>query len=590
VLAYRPPQLDRLEAPRLEALPIFTKIELHELNVTEAGQAIRAKLAQLYPSRSGAVPPILVEKLMARSQGNPFYLEELLNFLRDRGLDPRDPADLDRIELPDSLHTLILSRIDQLSEREKTTLRVASIIGRVFRADWLTGYYPELGGPNRVQADLEQLAEMDLTPQETPEPELAYLFKHIVTHEVTYESLPFATRAKLHEQLAAYLERQITVGVLTEAFLLDTLVYHYERSDNHAKQRLYLRKAATVAQEVSAFHTAVDYLGRLLELTPAADPVRSALALQLADAYYGLSDFPAARDAIRQAQAAAATDADRAAALALLGEMTSELGDYVQAQTILAQAMPIARASGDQLTLCRALYALGDVNWRVGKLDDARVALEESLALARTLGDLNRELFALNRLGSVSGQQGDSAEEERLYTEIHTRAAAAGNRERAAAALINLGVVASSGNRQDYKAVREYTQQALALAREIGNQQAIALCLINLVEVDIYLGQLATARTGLHEGLTQVQRLGALSWVAMAVGYFAVLAYAEGQTGRALALIGLARSHPALRSDMRINMDTRIAEWALDPAVVEAGLKEGEKLDWEATIQELLKG
>lgn len=212
VLAYRPPQLARLEARRLEAMPNFTRIELHELNATEAEGAIRAKLAQLYPARSGAVPPILVEKLMARSQGNPFYLEELLNFLRACGLDPREPQALEKIELPDSLHTLILSRIDQLSEHEKTTLRVASIVGRLFRAEWLTGYYPNLGGATRVQVDLDGLAEMDITSQDSPEPELAYLFKHIVTHEVTYESLPFATRAKLHEQLAAYLERQIAAG------------------------------------------------------------------------------------------------------------------------------------------------------------------------------------------------------------------------------------------------------------------------------------------------------------------------------------------------------------------------------------------
>ena len=138
--------------------------------------------------------------------------------------------------------------------------------------------------------------------------------------------------------------------------------------------------------------------------------------MQLAEAHYCLSDFPAARAAIAQAQAAATTDADRAAALALLGEMTSELGDYAEAQTILAEAVPLARASGDRLTLCRALYALGDVNWRLGKLDDAKVALDESLALARALGDVTRELFALNRLGAVAVQQGDLAEAERLFT------------------------------------------------------------------------------------------------------------------------------------------------------------------------------
>jgi adenylate cyclase len=66
------------------------------------------------------------------------------------------PADIDQIELPDSLHTLILSRIDQLSDPRKThPARAASIIGRLFRAQWLTGYYPELGTFPTVMASLE---------------------------------------------------------------------------------------------------------------------------------------------------------------------------------------------------------------------------------------------------------------------------------------------------------------------------------------------------------------------------------------------------------------------------------------------------
>jgi len=120
--------------PQLEALPNFTRIELSELNPAECEQAIRAQTRAVISGTNGCSANAVSDKLMARAQGNPFYLEELLNFLRDRGLDPRDPADLDKIELPDSLHTLILSRVDQLSEREKTTLRVASIVGRLFRA------------------------------------------------------------------------------------------------------------------------------------------------------------------------------------------------------------------------------------------------------------------------------------------------------------------------------------------------------------------------------------------------------------------------------------------------------------------------
>jgi tetratricopeptide (TPR) repeat protein len=222
-------------------------------------------------------------------------------------------------------------------------------------------------------------------------------------------------------------------------------------------------------------------------------------------------------------------------------------------------------------------------------LDDAKAALDESLTLARELGDLTRELFALNRLGTVAMQvQEDWDEGERLFTEIHTRAVAAGNRERAMTALNNLGVVAS--NRKEYTATREYIQQALALAREIGVQDMVALGLLNLAEGDIQLGQLAAARVSLREGLALAQRLGALPLVVLAVKYFGYLAHAEGQTERALSLIGLARKQPAWGSDNQHELEAALAEWALDPSVVEAGLKKGEVLDWEETVRELLKG
>jgi adenylate cyclase len=139
---------------------------------------------------------------------------------------------------------------------------VACIVGRVFRARWLTGYYPELGTFPQVKAALDALESLDITPLDFPEPELTYLFKHVVTHEVTYESLPFATRAKLHEQLARYLEN-LASGI---APLLDTIAFHYGHSENTEKQCEYLRKAGDAAQAKFANDAALEYYGTLLSL------------------------------------------------------------------------------------------------------------------------------------------------------------------------------------------------------------------------------------------------------------------------------------------------------------------------------------
>lgn len=282
------------------------------------------------------------------------------------------------------------------------------------------------------------------------------------------------------------------------------------------------------------------------------------------------------------------TDTDRVSALALLGEMTgSTMGDYAEAKTILAQALPLARASGDRLTLCRALNGMGDVNWRLGNLDEARAAQEESLTLARELGDVTHELIALNALGPIAAGQGNLDEAERFLTELHVRAVAVGNREREMTALGNLGMVAF--DRKDYTVARGYCQQSIALSREIGVQDRLGLGLINLAGANIQLGELPAAHADLREGLALVLRLGTLTFVVPAVVTFAELAYAEGQTQRALALLGLARQHHAWSHEMQRNMDGMLAEWGLDSSVVEAGFAKGAALDWDETIQELLE-
>lgn len=586
ILAYRPPEPTGSAAGRIEGLSNFSKIALGELSAAEAEQAIRAKLAQLYPSSTRALPPELVAQLMKRAQGNPFYLEELLNYLHDRGLDPREPHALDQIELPDSLHALILSRIDQLTEPEKMTLRAASIIGRLFNAAWLTGYYPALGDINAVKPRLDQLHALDITPLESPEPELAYLFKHIVTHEVTYESLPFVTRSRLHEQLARYIESQVALGTLHESAVLDTLVYHYNHTDNHDKQRHYLGRAAAAALAVNAYAAALDHLTHLFALTSADDPERSVLARQMGEAHYRLGDYAAAQTAVEQAQTLALNDSDRAAALTLRAEIVTQKGDYAASRSILAEVVPLARQNCDTLTHCRALYALGAVHYRTGDHPAAREAFASSLALAQDIENINRELIALNGLGT-SYLSSDLDQAERLFTQVYERAQAAHIRERMMIALNNLGVVADK--RANDAAGRAYHQQTLEIAHELGAQYNIAHALSNLAGSEIALGDLEAARLHTHEAIVRARRLGSGYVMIQAMCNVVELAYADGQPERALAVAGLMRRQPAWSSEDDEWLAELLALWKLDPALVEAGLAQGDSLDWESTLQAFLK-
>src|SRR5262249_43928233 len=143
-------------------------------------------------ARPADLPAGLVEELTARAEGNPFYLEELLAYLAERGIDPRAPGRLAGLDWPTSLQSLLLARIDQLTEGQRTVLKVASIVGRRFREGQLWGVYPELGPRDNVTMCLTELDRLELTPLETPRPEPTYLFKHQMTQEVTYASVPHA--------------------------------------------------------------------------------------------------------------------------------------------------------------------------------------------------------------------------------------------------------------------------------------------------------------------------------------------------------------------------------------------------------------
>jgi adenylate cyclase len=530
LLAYRPPRLTRLSQPRLETLANFSRLELAELSPAECEQAIRAKLAQLYPARGSDLPPGLAEKLTARSQGNPFYLEELLNYLRDRGVDPGDPAALAKIELPDSLHALILSRIDRLSEREKTTLRLASIIGRLFQARWLPGYYPEFGPLDQVKEALEALHALDITPLDSPEPELTYLFKHIVTHEVTYESLPFATRARLHEQLARYLET-----AYGDNPPLTTLAFHYGRSHNQAKQREYLLKAGEAAQKNYANEAALDFYGQLLPLLREVTE-KIHIHRQRGKVLELMGRYDEAESDYRAALALAENGpTGRAEAQFALGRLSRLRGDYKTALTWLEQAKAGYAALDEPVGLAQSLVEIGAVLWNQGEYAQAGAPLREGLALMRETGDKTGATLALNNLGIVAWYLGDYAPAQTLHEESLRIRRELGDRQGIATSLNNLGLVArAQGN---YAAARALFEESLILFREIGDKRNVANSLGNLGLMSKLQHDYTAAQALFAEGLAIWQEIGDKWGISLSLIYLGNVAKEQGDYSGAQALL-----------------------------------------------------
>jgi class 3 adenylate cyclase/tetratricopeptide (TPR) repeat protein len=260
------------------ALSGLNEIQLGDLSPEASRVLIRVKAQQAFGIDDAPEP--FVQRVAARAQGNPFYIEEMIAYLQDQHVQPDDAIALESVELPGSLASLILSHIDRLSEGERATIKVASIIGRRFLAAWLWGVYPDLGEPAQVRADLDALDRLGLTPLDAPEPALAYLFRHNLTQEVAYHSLPFATRCAFHERLAGWLESTMPADALP----VDLLAFHYGRTDNTGKELQYASLAGEQATRIGAYAEAAAHLNRALQLVKqvnAPAPEQQELALQL---------------------------------------------------------------------------------------------------------------------------------------------------------------------------------------------------------------------------------------------------------------------------------------------------------------------
>jgi adenylate cyclase len=536
VLAYRPPQLDSLLAPRVSQLFHFTEIVLTDLPAEEIERLVSFKLGQIY-GEEAKLPKALIEKISSRAEGNPFYIEELLNYLHDRDIDPQQPEALEHVDLPDSLYSLILSRIDQLSENQKTLLKVASVIGRLFRAAMLWGVYNQFADRERVRNDLDTLSALELTPMDTPEPELAYLFKHILTQEVAYETLSFATRGMLHDQIGQYIEN--TYQEKLDQYV-DLLAYHFERSENVAKKRGYLLRAGEAAQADYANTAAIAYYQKVLPLLPKDQQV--SVMLKLGQVYELVGEWKEAEDVNRQAEALAGqlTDAPgHAQAQRALGWLLRKQGQYADAEAWLVRARASYQELGDSAGISHALADIGEIHRLQGKYTEARVYYDESLSLAAGIAEIRlrqkARAYALKGAGTVATWQGDYSTARTLNQESLALRRELGDTPGVATLLNNLGIIARF--QRDLASARQMNEESLALFRALGDRWAVGQLLNNQACVASDQGEYAEARLLLQESLMIRRQLGDKAGLALSLNTLADVVLDEGEFTQARPLL-----------------------------------------------------
>jgi predicted ATPase len=211
-----------------------------------------------------SLDPSSQDSLVARAEGNPLYLEELLrSLIEGGGLERRErtwaltvtPASL----VPPALEGLLMARIDHIPERARRLAEIAAVIGRTFPARALE----RASASDDYEQDLSTLLRAQFIREHRRYPELEYTFKHGLLQEAALSTLTPARREELYGRVAAVFE-ELYAASLDDR--LEVLAYYYARSDNSRKALEYLEKAAARAASLNANAQALELWRRALKV------------------------------------------------------------------------------------------------------------------------------------------------------------------------------------------------------------------------------------------------------------------------------------------------------------------------------------
>jgi len=208
--------------------------------------------------------------LAARTDGNPFFLEESVRTLVDARLlvgergAYRLEGPVEAIQVPATVQAVLAARIDRLPPEDKRLLQSAAVVGPEVPFSLLHA----LGEPpeDRLRQGLGRLVQAEFVYETQLFPELTYTFTHALTHEVAYQSLLHATRQQHHERIAEVIERQFPAIVETQP---ERLARHFSEAGRGERALGYWWRAGTRAIDRSASAEAVAHLSRGLQLLEA---------------------------------------------------------------------------------------------------------------------------------------------------------------------------------------------------------------------------------------------------------------------------------------------------------------------------------
>ena len=457
---YAPPVSDRL---------FHTRLTLAALSPADSVTMARGLLSV------DQLPEALQALLVRRTEGNPFFVEEVLRSLQEAEVVRREgdrlivARDLDALVVPATIEDVILARIQKVSDASRQVLEIASVIGREFSRRLLDRVGESSEGSEQA---LRELKAAELVQEKSPFPELTYAFTHAVTHDVAYGALLPERRADLHRQIALAIEVLDADRVPGQD---EILAHHFSKAEEWPKALKYLVRAAEKAASAFAIREALALYDHALEAVdrlagPADVPTVIEIHQARAGLYFVLSEFNRSRAEAERVVALAREIGDRASegkALAAMAWAAMWARDLDGAVENAREAIEVAGADGGD-AVARSYFTMGFVRAVSGGLDDARSAIDRALATSQSSGERASRSLSLSGAGLLKNWEGEYESASRLQAEGLVLAR---EHHLLVPLLFNLFVqgITLTG-KGDYEAALALFREGLKLAEKVGDE------------------------------------------------------------------------------------------------------------------------
>lgn len=533
-------------------------------------------------------PPLGLSSVLERAAGTPLWVEELVSTLVERGLlvsesgQWRVVADLDHVEIPDTLHALIVARIDRLGDA-RPTLQTAAVIGRQFGQRVLERVADEGAG---LHDHLLRAQRSDLVREIQAVPEREYGFKHILTQEAAYATLLVRRRRELHRQVAEAIEELYPERVDE---LHAILAYHYQRAEAWPIAFTHARLAAEAARASYANREAIEQYGQALYAAERAKldaGERIKLHEAQAQVYEVLGEFEPARAAYESALLLADENGDAATQAGLLGALGMLWGghkDYQRGLELTRQAVAVAEGTDDRRLLAEAQTRVGLMRLNLAQMAESLHELQMALELFRELEDTAGQARTLDILCVACDCAGDLDGAVAYGREAIDLLTALGDRQTAASSTANVGgALAFQGFARE---AEELARQALDVWTEIGARSGQAYGHLVLGYYVLPFGSYERSFREASCGLQIARELGHYEWTALGLHVVGQIRRACGDVDGARRLheemlgiarelgaaIWLAASLSELGQDLMLIGDEASAAAHLDEALIAGG-------------------